>query len=892
MAEDNHCGPSGLERAVALYLDWLENGADAPHWQELLQRNPDLGEHLEALRNRGGGEAEDDGPQIGTYRILGELGRGGMGVVYDGYDGALDRRVAVKVLTAHLTLQPSAVARFKREALAAARLDHRGIVKILAVGSDGDTHWFAMERIDGPNLLDWHPESMRDTVRIGADLADALAHAHAQGVLHRDVKPANVLLRHDGQPVLTDFGLAREVDLPSLTRTGGFLGTPNYVSPEQARGREVDPRSDLFSLGATLYQLCTGRLPFDAPEPQQVIEKILRTEPVDPCRLQRGIDRDLAAVLLRALEKDPARRYQSALAMARDLRAWLAGEPVSARMPSMGARAWRWAKREPARAMLAVVLVLGVPALAASLGYQIANEPALAAGRAAQRRHALDLLLARGFRSLADEDADGARAAFQDALQLDQTSTEGRLGAALSLLAQRRFDEVQAAIDQQPEPAEVFQRVRVQIARGRGDEAEAARLEASLPEPRGSVAQFAAGEMLFERGRLQEDQTTLRLALRHFQVASLASSAPRPLFHFQLAVCAEWAKDDAAESAAVAAIETLWPDDAVALRQVLLRTLEVDPAKAAAGLRAQLQNETEPRHRARLLYDLGYACQLAKDDHGAVAAYAEAVAANPRYLPAHNNLGLAHERLNEPEEAIAAWRNGLAVDPQACKLHNNLGRLLRRTGHPDDAIAAYRAAVAARPDYAVAWFNLGNSLAAKGGQHEEALAALRHAIAAEPGYGRAHANLGELCLVMERNDEAVPPLREAVRLLPADLRPRLLLARALALTGDHAGARASLEAAVVALPRSAEAWIALSHQLIADEVPATSRDPAFALVAARKAVELGKTAPALVTLAEAQIANGDHDGAQHSLDAAAIAKPIDAATDARLEKARQALPHR
>jgi formylglycine-generating enzyme required for sulfatase activity len=366
-----------LRRALDVWLKRCAEAAPEPD-DVFLARHADLRDLLELmLAERAAGpaaKAADGGrQQLGDFRILREIGRGGMGVVYSALQLSLEREVALKVLPAHLTLQPTAVARFKREALTAARLEHPGIVKVFAVGSEGDTHYFAMERIDGQSL-DRLSESLRGdapidllTVRrlvaVLADVADALEHAHRAGVVHRDVKPSNVMLRLDGTPVLTDFGLAREETLPSMTASGSLAGTPYYVSPEQASGKPglIDHRSDVFSLGVTLYEVLTHRRPFDAPTSQEVLHRILTRAPVDPRRLNPALPSDLAAIVLKALEKDREHRYQSAAEFADDLRAFLANRPVRARHLSRSARLRRWVQREPRLAAVAagVVLLLG-----------------------------------------------------------------------------------------------------------------------------------------------------------------------------------------------------------------------------------------------------------------------------------------------------------------------------------------------------------------------------------------------------------------------------------------------------------------------------------------------------------------------------------------------------
>jgi WD40 repeat protein len=363
-----------IERAIAVHDAWVAAGRPGA-LADLCAAHPDLAEHIEALAadpvevDRAIAADGPTGKRLGDFRLIGELGRGGMGVVYLAKQVSLDREVAVKVLPHHLTLQPTTIARFRREANLAARLEHPGIVAIHAVGRDGDAHWFAMERIDGERLSRTDPRtgqqrSVRQCAELAAAVADALAHAHGHGVLHRDVKPSNILVRRDGQPVLTDFGLARELGTERITKTGHYAGTPVYSAPEQiSGGKDVDGRADVWSLGATLYELLTDRVPFDGDSEHEVLDRIRNDEPTDPLRLVPELAPDLAAIVLKALEKDPARRYASAAAFRDDLRAFLEYRPVTARRASRLQRAGRWLQRHPGWRAALVVVAVGLLAM-------------------------------------------------------------------------------------------------------------------------------------------------------------------------------------------------------------------------------------------------------------------------------------------------------------------------------------------------------------------------------------------------------------------------------------------------------------------------------------------------------------------------------------------------
>jgi hypothetical protein len=337
-----------LVRILDQYLANLQAGG-APDRGQLLAEHPALAAQLEAclagiefIHRATRTVAADEAPtQLGEFRILRELGRGGMGVVYEAEQTSLRRRVALKVLRFGVVADPEAMERFQREAETVARLHHTNIVPIFAVGSERGVQYYAMQYIAGRSLADVQTESERSgqppagalVARWGLQAAEALAHAHQRGVIHRDVKPSNLILDAEGVVWLTDFGLAKRVDEVTLTISGALMGTPRYMSPEQVEAirRPVDHRTDLYSLGATLYELATGRPLFDAATPHAVLSQILTVEPPRPRLVRPGLSRDLETVILTCLAKDPGKRYATAQALADDLRAVLDGRPIQAR---------------------------------------------------------------------------------------------------------------------------------------------------------------------------------------------------------------------------------------------------------------------------------------------------------------------------------------------------------------------------------------------------------------------------------------------------------------------------------------------------------------------------------------------------------------------------------
>jgi tetratricopeptide (TPR) repeat protein len=341
---------------------------------------------------------------VAGYELLDVLGQGGMGIVYKARQIRLNRLVALKMIRAGADAGRRELARFRTEALAVAQIQHPNIVQIYEVGEHDGLPFFSLEYVDGGSLakqLAATPQRPLQSARLVETLARAIHAAHQKGIIHRDLKPANVLVAADGTPKVTDFGLAKRLDGNSgQTRSGVVMGTPSYMSPEQALGKnnEIGPAADIYALGVILYECLTGRPPFRGTTMWETLDQVRTQDPVPPGRLQPKVPRDLETICLKCLHKEPARRYATALDLARDLQRFLEGRPIQARPVSTWGRAYRWARRRPAQAGL--VAAIGLAVLAGTTGavfYALyKDQEAAAFQRQIERRSHIDALRLRG----------------------------------------------------------------------------------------------------------------------------------------------------------------------------------------------------------------------------------------------------------------------------------------------------------------------------------------------------------------------------------------------------------------------------------------------------------------------------------------------------------------
>ncbi|MCA8948499.1 MAG: protein kinase [Planctomycetes bacterium] len=805
-----------LESILVDCLDAHDRG-DSARLRELLQRHADherlirsalakLGVPAAAPPDRVPDPDADTsrapGRTLGEFELLDEIGRGGMGVVYEARQRSLGRRVALKVLNPLFALDAAAVERFQREGRAAARLQHAGVVPIFAVGQHDGCHWYAMEFVVGAPLqrllerlrslapadLDgaavgrlvaelagdadgfddraWRLGYVETMVGIAIQLADALESVHAHGIVHRDVKPSNILIRPDGRALLVDFGLCRVDADPALTRSGGMLGTPGYMAPEQAAdARAADARSDGFALAATLYEALTLRRAFDGSSDAEVIRALHETDPPDVRRVRPGAPRDLDAVLARALEKRPERRYRSLAAFAADLRAMLRHEPVTAsRLTALG-RLGRWRRRQPLQATIAALLVAGVPTVAALGGALWARRPLVAIAEERLRVERVEqalldgvLWLLGGAPERALEPLAVARAAAPSELEVAALEAYALARAGRSASA---FERIAAWPGPWPRPAT---RARVEAAchAALADRDRADQLARGLPEPAGLVELTAAAFAAIAATRERMDREALGRAQRWLEHAALLTPRPRPHLCFVLAQVTFYTHDEVTARAVADALALHWPDAAGAVLARAYATHVFAPA-AAVPLYERALTLGVPEAVVRL------AESAALEATGALAQAAAMLAAIPRTAPDHPEALYSLGRLAFAERdldvAEARWREALAERPDFVDVAIGLGNVLTRRGEPARVVELLSPFVEHHPDLVRLRNNLGEALVASG-DPEGALPHFDHAITCDPDYDYAFAGKTAALLALGRAEAAQAVALDAARQRP------------------------------------------------------------------------------------------------------------------------------
>jgi tetratricopeptide (TPR) repeat protein/predicted Ser/Thr protein kinase len=710
-------------------------------------------------------------PAVPGYEVLAELGRGGMGVVYQARQCALKRLVALKMILAGLHADSTARGRFRTEAEAVARLQHPNVVQIYEVGECDGRPFLCLEYIDGGSLLykaGGTAQPDQEAARLVETLARAVHSLHQRGILHRDLKPTNVLLTTDGTPKITDFGLAKLLDADSrLTRSETLLGTPNYMAPEQAVGdtKKVGVSADVYSLGAILYELLTGRAPFQGPTPLSTLLQVQHQEPVPPRRLRHSVSGDLETICLKCLAKQPGKRYPSALALADDLHCFLEGRPIQARPAPAWQRLWKSARRRPTlvAGTLAALALVGLLLTAWSyfraadqLGHHRADQryqqfvqrrnETLVYGLLAPDEGALFLggdaaanlktaeSAARAALALAGLEAESTTGAlapgFPGTRQTEMAADCYALLLVLAGVRGREFLPAEAGKERYEEALRLLDRARqlgfqtrayhlrrAQFLELLGEQQEARKdwdRAASLP-PQGALDYFLLGEEQYRGGDWEQAMSSFNHAL---------SLQPAHFWaQFFLAVCHLKAQHWEAAKAGLNACLGQQPDFVWAF---LFRSFANDKLRAVPEAEA----------------DFYQALQLNPDDD---ARYVLFLAR-----------GILHLNQRELERAAADFRSALALKPGRYHAYLNLAQVLLAQDRFEEA--AEQVATALRlhpPAQVVAGYHLerGRNLL-RGKRYEEAVRACEAALELSPHQPVSHEVRGRALLALGQFDQA------------------------------------------------------------------------------------------------------------------------------------------
>jgi serine/threonine-protein kinase len=733
-------------------------------------------------------------PQIPGYEIEAILGRGGMGVVFKARHLKLNRLVALKMLLAGAYARPEELARFHREAAAVAALRHPNIVQVHDAGEITGRPYFTMEYVEGGTLarsLAAGQQPPHRSAELVATLASAVQFAQQSGFIHRDLKPSNILLTADGTPRITDFGLVRSIEAGrDFTPSGACVGTPSYMAPEQALGdaSAVGPAVDIYALGAVLYEMLTGRPPFDGRTLGEIVGKVIAEEPTPPSRSNPRVPRDLETICLKCLQKTPARRYATAQDLADDLQRFLDGKPVRARPVGVLERTVKWARRRPAAALLvaALVVLLGAAAgTAVWLHHQEVDRQAAKAQRELQAQETIETALKRA-------DALRHEERWQEAL-IVLADASRHLAEASSPLLEERFRKTQSD----------FQ-IAAELERAReGDP----RLPDGPIDDQQRAAEFQkafayAGLRIDEdvervaesiRGSAIRDQLVAAIEDRAFvafllndwplieRLLRIARSAdPEPLWRDQFHDPAAWRKREHLQKLAAGGSDTSPPpsDHQLALLGLLLG--RVGPLSQSTRLLTEVA-----RRQPRSFWvnrELGFALFMEHRWLESVGSYRAAVTLRPDNAGAHEGLGLVLSYVGQVEEALTAYRRALELSPRRASVHTRLVEALADAGYWKEAEAACRRALEIDPANHLPPFRLANALF--GNQRSaDAIVMARKATEIAPNVPETYATLGLMLAKTGHHEEAVSAFRKLTELKAWQFLPEKRLAEELAAAG-------------------------------------------------------------------------------------------------------------
>jgi tetratricopeptide (TPR) repeat protein/tRNA A-37 threonylcarbamoyl transferase component Bud32 len=672
--------------------------------------------------------AESHLPRIPGYEVEALLGRGGMGVVYKARQLRLNRFVALKMLIAGAYAGPKERARFQREAEAVAGLHHANIVQVYDTGDHGGCPYYTMELLEGGSLaqaLASTPRPARQAAALLSKLAEAMQMAHQGGIVHRDLKPANILFTADGTPKIADFGLARHFDGASaLTLSGARIGTPSYMAPEQVIGKAgaIGPATDIYALGALLYEILTGRPPFRGESASETERQLIAAEPVPPARLNPKVPRDLETICLKCLHKDPKRRYADAGALAEDVRRFLEERPIRARRTSALEHAWRWCRRNPAGAALALtVLILVGLSVGAALWAQ---------RQRLERR--IEAELRRGRARLAIEEALGhqedllQRGLWEDA-KVALALAEARLYDAKSDALERRLALARSELDQAmkaeaEDPGLLLRMAKAEAELGRAGRVEPLLVRATSRHPRDPYTWVQSGLVRDRLGRTDQAAADFARAIELLPLDRFFAS-PRSRLILELAghervfsALLDARPDDKhlwigrgryhalrdrwrlAAADYARGIEPVPSPGTHEYYEFACLLLLVGDKERYRGLIQTLDAKVDETKDPRLAYELARACIITPqmtEDPQRVIRWARLAAESAAYAWHSHVVGAAYYRAGDYQEALRWLDNSLAQTWDMGRPLNQfvLAMVHRRMGHAEQAAASLKESI-------------------------------------------------------------------------------------------------------------------------------------------------------------------------------------------------------
>jgi len=825
---------------------------------------------------------EGPGTVIGPYKLLEQIGEGGFGVVFMAEQHQpVRRKVALKILKPGMDTR-QVVARFEAERQALAIMDHPNIAKVLDGGATASGRpYFVMDLVKGVPITehcDQNHLTPRERLKLFGSVCHAVQHAHHKGIIHRDLKPSNVLVTmHDTTPLVKviDFGVAKALGqtLTDKTLFTGFaqmIGTPMYMSPEQAgqSGLDIDMRSDIYSLGVLLYELLTGTTPFDKERLREAtydeIRRIIREEEpprpstrvstlaqaattaadprrADPKRLSRELRGELDWIVMKALEKDRSRRYETANGFAMDVQRYLADEPVQACPPSAVYRVRKFARRNQVPLTIAGLVLLILVTLAGSIGWFAGDRAArwaavdrqvgLALEEATQLMQQANWPAARAWLERAEGLVAGGGSrdevrrrvsALRNDLDLIQRLEEVRLEMAAVLDGGMSYAEMDARY------AQVFRDYGIDLDElGVDEAAERIRQSAVCSELTAMIDDWA---MVRRRARGPDEANWKKLL-------AVAHAADRNELRGHVRTALEHSdREISRELATSAELATLPSPTIVLLADALSASGQTDEAVSVLRtasrtrrgdfwinyeLAVHMHNAQPPRFEEMVQFSRvtlalrpqsAAAASLFADAlrhngavNEAIAEFREAIRLKPDYAEAHNKLGIALCDNGQLDEGVVEHQTAIRLKPDYADAHINLGNALRDKGQLDEAIAEFQTGIRLQPDDALAHYNLGNALRDKG-QLDKAIAEYRTAIRLKPDFAAAHGNLGNALRDKGDGDEAIAEYQTAIRLKPDYALAHSNLGGALCAKGQWDEAIAECQTAIRLKPDYAEAY--------------------------------------------------------------------------------------